>query len=259
MIIQKEPVFKAGNILTHEMLEILKEASIDSQELKYTGYSDGVLKGCAISTAPGYIKVGKGVIILNSIPYYIYSQIEVPIQATNELLLLIARAVEEQKEVDYIVRQVEVALITKEQLLESDIELCRFRLQTGAMLRTNYRDFQDMSTEYDTVCLKNAKWSAYGKGSISIEVLKKYMSEALKCNINRPEDKQFLSRIAATDGTTLNADEINLYLSWRLNQPFKERDNDEIYKALTETLKLVKGERANTVGRHMEHRRLIVD
>jgi len=259
MIIQKEPVFKAGNILTHEMLEILKEASIDSQELKYTGYSDGVLKGCAISTAPGYIKVGKGVIILNSIPYYIYSQIEVPIQATNELLLLIARAVEEQKEVDYIVRQVEVALITKEQLLESDIELCRFRLQTGAMLRTNYRDFQDMSTEYDTVCLKNAKWSAYGKGSISIEVLKKYMSEALKCNINSPEDKQFLSRIAATDGTTLNADEINLYLSWRLNQPFKERDNDEIYKALTETLKLVKGERANTVGRHMEHRRLIVD
>ena len=259
MSLQKKPIFKPGNILTHEMLEILKEAAIDAEELKYIGFSDGVLKGCHITTAQGMINVGRGIIMIKSKAYYLQSEVIVPVHPTNSTQILVVRATEEEESYDFVVREVKVQLVEENDMLPTDVELCRFRLQQGAVLRSTYRDFKDMDTEYDTVCLKYAKWSSYEKSSLSIEVLKKFMEEAVKCAITDVEDKNFLSRIAATDGTTLNAAEINWYLSWRLNKPYSERGNAEMYQGLLDVLRMIKNGRVGMSDRRPERRKMIVD
>ena len=38
---------------------------------------------------------------------------------------------------------------------KNEIELCRFRLKAGAELRTEYKDFYDIQTEYDTMLNKS--------------------------------------------------------------------------------------------------------
>lgn len=259
MSLQKKPVFKSGNILTHEMLEVLADYAINAEELKYAGYSDGVIKGCSITTSSGSILVDKGIVMVKSKLFYLQKEVVVPVLASNDLQLLVIRATEEEESFDFIEREVKVLLVPEANLLPKDIELCRFRLQAGAELRSKYRDYQDLSTEYDTVCVKYAKWSAYEKESISPIILKKFREEALACNIKDAEDKEFLMRIAATTGSTLNASEINMYLSWRLNQPYIYRSNEEMYKDLLEVLRLIKGQRASSVERRTERRRMIVD
>ena len=44
----KIPIFEKGTVLTHEMLEALKEYAMDISTLNYAGYSDGILSGCEV-------------------------------------------------------------------------------------------------------------------------------------------------------------------------------------------------------------------
>ena len=44
MNIQRLPVFKSGNILKQEMMESLKQYMVDYTILRYSGYSDGILR-----------------------------------------------------------------------------------------------------------------------------------------------------------------------------------------------------------------------
>ncbi len=259
MSLQKVPVFKPGNILTHEMLNVLKEQSMNMEEMSYLGYADGVLKGCKITTGQGTLTVGKGMIMVKSKLYYIQSEVVLQIQPTNSTQVVVARASEEEQNHDFIVREVKVMIIAESSLIPGDIELCRFRLQAGAVLRAAYRDIRDMDTEYDTVCLKYAKWSAYERSSLCMVILSQFMQDARKHQISTEEDRRFLSRIASTDGRTLNAAEINLYLSWKLQQEYKERSTEEMYKDLVAVLRLLQGGRSSMESRRMEPRRMIID
>lgn len=259
MSIQKIPVFKPGNILTHEMLQLLKEYAIDNTAVQFEGYSDGVLKGCRITTALGVLTVGKGVVLVKSKPFYIRTEKTIRTESHDNEQMLVVRASEEEYCVDFVVREVEILLVSPEDLLSDDVELCRFRLQRGALLRSEYRDYKDMDTEYDTVCIKYAKWAAYGGESIAPEILHKFAEEAQKNRTEDPRDLQFLSRIAALNGTTLNPGELNLYLSWRLNQANQKRGTGEIYDGLSQVLELIKKGRTASGQRRPENRRVIVD
>lgn len=259
MSVQKIPIFRTGNILTQEMLDILKEYAIDAEKLRYAGYSDGVLKGCSISTAPGMLTVGKGIVIIKSRLFYINSEITLSVEPTNTTQVLVVRATEEEICMDFVVREVNVVLTTEANLGSGDVEICRFCLQSGATLRTIHRDYKDMDTEYDTICYKYAKWSAYGEYSISLAILEKFAEEAMKGTVSDSEDKRFISRIAATDGTTLTRKEINFYLAWRLNTPYREQSPQEIYQALGKVLKQMQGGRPNAMPGRPMTRRIIVD
>lgn len=259
MSLQKVPVFKPGNILTHEMLNVLKEQYINMEEMAYWGYSDGILKGCNIITSQGTLTVGKGIVIVKSKPYYIESEVVLKIQPTNSTQIVVVRATEEEYNQDFIIREVKIMIIPENSIIPQDIELCRFRLQMGAILRTDYRDIRDMDTEYDTVCLKYAKWSAYEGSSLSMVILKQFLRDASRYQITMEEDKRFLSRIASSDGKTLNATEINLYLSWKLQKEYKQRSTEEMFKDLLAVLRLLQGGRNGLESRRIEPRRMIID
>lgn len=259
MSLQKVPVFKPGNILTHEMLDMLKIQTLNMEEMLYLGYSDGVLKGCKITTTQETLTIGKGIIIVKSKPYYIQEDVLLHIQPTNTTQLVVVRASEEEVNLDFVVREVKIMIVAENNLLPGDIELCRFRLQTGAFLRSAYRDYRDMDTEYDTICLKYAKWAAYEQSSLSMVILKYFLQDVRKCNKVEEEDKYFMSRIAATDGRTLNAAEINMYLSLKLHQEYKERNTSEMYQDLLAVLRMLQGGRSGRESRRLEPRKMIID
>lgn len=259
MSLQKIPVFQPGNILTHEMLQLLREYAIDNAAVQWEGYSDGVLKGCHITTAPGILTVGKGIVLVKSKPFYIRTERTIRTESHDTEQMLVVRASEEEHCVDFIVREVELLLVSPENVLADDVELCRFRLQKGALLRSEYRDYKDMDTEYDTVCVKYAKWAAYGGESVSPEILDKFAEEAMRNKTEEPGDLQFLGRIAALNGVTLNPKELMLYLSRRLNRTYQSYDNREIYDGLSEVLTLMKKGRTASGQRRPETRRMIVD
>jgi len=77
MVGKRIPLFNRGNILTKEMLDALKDYAVRSSELAYVGYSDGILKGCNITTKDNLITINKGILIFNETAYYIHEPISI--------------------------------------------------------------------------------------------------------------------------------------------------------------------------------------
>src|SRR5699024_12197970 len=62
MFVRRVPIFQRGDILRKEMLSELSETFYLSEDLKYTGYSDGILYGCNLSTTETAILINPGAI-----------------------------------------------------------------------------------------------------------------------------------------------------------------------------------------------------
>ncbi len=77
------------------------------------------------------------------------------------------------------------------ELLDDEVELCRFKLKDGARLRTEYKDFYDIQTEYDTLNLAHATWSAADGNSLSKEVTDFFARKVLACEEAGEGDPQF--------------------------------------------------------------------
>ena len=77
------------------------------------------------------------------------------------------------------------------ELLDDEVELCRFKLKDGARLRTEYKDFYDIQTEYDTLNLAHATWSAADGNSLSKEVTDFFARKVLACEEAGEGDRQF--------------------------------------------------------------------
>lgn len=73
----------------------------------------------------------------------------------------------------------------------NELELCRFKLKKGARLRTDYNDFFDIQTEYDTVNLANAAWTAAGGNTLSKEITDCFARKVLECERAETGDIQF--------------------------------------------------------------------
>ncbi len=259
MSIQRSPLFQEGSILTHDMLNVLKEYSINGAESVYEGYSDGVIKGCEVSAAEGILVIGKGIIRIRSRNYYLFQEVTIEVEKTNQPKVLAVRATEEEKSTDFLIREVQVLVENLEDVIPGDLELCRFWLQEGAKLRTKYTDFNDMDTLYDTVNLIHAGWSGYESPTLAYPVLQFFREQALKYTIANIDDKLFLSQIALLNGTSMNVKEINQYLAWRLNQKYRERTMNDIYEGLKEALSLIRAGKDTQKAHRTAARQLIVE
>lgn len=259
MSVQKLPIFQSGNILKQEMLESLKQYIVDYTILKYKDYSDGILRGCQITTTDNRIVLHSGVIILGGMPFYIKDSFEINCMPTNKVKALIIRAGETEYDRCFETKSVEFIIVDLEDINNTDIEVCRFRLQQGAKLRYEYRNMEDMNTEFDTICLVHSQWAAFGENSLSYYILHQFASEMIKINKETKEDRQFIGQILASNGESLSAECINYYISCRQNKPYTERKTDEMYEGLFEILKMTRNGKRNMAANNIRERRILVD
>ena len=141
---------------------------------------------------------------------------------------------------DFIKNPTEIYLDEKLEIEANEIEICRFKLRTGAKLRINHVDFNDLSTEYDTVNTINAPYAAYGDSSLNPNVLRQFGRELLKCNLNEAWDISFgMTCVQSKD--PVQKEIIVSYLVYKLNIEIKDYSNEEVYYYLLEVLNSVKG------------------
>lgn len=233
----KIPVFEKGAVLTQEMLEAMKGYAIDFANLQYEGYADGIISGCSVTMSDNVLSIAKGMIRYQGRLYFLSDGMHVMVKPGNGWKVLYLRMGDISKVGNYLVADIELDLDEDLQEYGNRIEICRFRLQDGARLRNQYRDFQDMSTEFDTVNEIYARWSAYGANSVSIRMLKEFAKEASTKNLQNPLDQMFVHQVLMLDGKTMNRDAIIFYLNTRFGRNNMQMTNMDIYRGLQEVLR----------------------
>lgn len=255
----KIPVFEQGTVLTQEMLEILKNYAIDLATLEYAGYGDGIISGCQVSMSGNMIYVGRGIIKYAENIYFLPNGFKVAANAGNQWQVLRIHIGSMSRDANFMIGEMHLELSSELEAASNKIEICRFRLQGGALLRNEYRDFNDLSTEFDTINEIYAQWSGYQCNSISNRVLMEYAKELQKKHTQNILDSLFVQQIMMLNGETMTRNAILFYISQRLNRPYREMGNEEIYKALLEILRINRTAGNSTPDRMREMRRIIVD
>lgn len=253
------PIFTEGNILTGEMLEEMKEYTVGFAKLSYTEYGKGILKGCNLTTTDSHITLHPGIIICFQEPILITVPAEIPYYPVNRWTALKLEVDKEYENSSWKIRNISLAFTEDLEAKENAIELCRFRLQKGARLRTEHREFKDCNTEFDTINQIYSEWAAYKETTFSPEILRSYGAELMKSEITNPWDMVFVQQIFNNRGEPLERKAIQMYLSQRLGEPVQEWSNGEIYKKLTEVQGKAKEEMSAPVRRHGGGRRIMVD
>lgn len=255
----KVPVFEKGSVLTHEMLQALQEYSVDLGNLTYTGYSDGIVTGCRVSMQDRMISVERGIIMFAGKIYFVPKDMRMMVTPGNEWRALKFQMGTMSKNNNFMVGEINLEVSNDLNPLANKIEICRFRLQGGASLRNEYRDFNDLNTEFDTVNEIYAQWAGFQKQTVSKRILDEFAKEAIGKGVQNQQDIMFIQQILALDSRGLNRDAIEFYLSTRLQKAIKPMDNLEIYKGLEEVLRNLNGPTERTKQRQRDERRIIVD
>lgn len=86
------------------------------------------------------------------------------------------------------------------ELGENQIEMCRFYLREGSVLRDSYKNFADMSTEYDTVNLICATVAGIGEKTLHPLVVKQFGEELWNMEEKDQFDFGFCSLVWNTQG-----------------------------------------------------------
>lgn len=254
----KMPMFMKGNLLTQDMLNALKEYELQISESYFAGYSDGIITGLDIQVTKGVIYIGKGIVKYQNRLFFIPDNTTVQIQPIDawQTVRLVFGDIEITK--TFAEQDMEIEVSRNTQHEEKSIEICRVRLQDGARLRSDYRNFEDMKTEFDTVNVIEAQWAAYGKESISPVILREFAKEAEKCTLGNQQDMMFVQQILNQNGKALNRELIEFYLNNRQEKKNPQYTNIEIYQGLCNVLKQIKTGKAQTTE-NRRPRRVLVD
>lgn len=234
------PTFERGRILKKESLWALRDYSYTALELQYQEYTDGVILGCGFSVEGNELCIGAGMIKSHGFIYLIAQQ-KLPCRATNELQYVKFVAMDRQEQPDYIKYAAQIRIEDQPSQNDRETELCRFKLREGSVLRTEYKDFYDIQTEFDTVNLAEAMWSSRGGVTLSREITDAYARKILACEAAESVDIQFAYQ--ALQGREAVSREILIdYLARRgdRNVDCIEWTNGEMFAELVNILQAVR-------------------
>lgn len=185
------PAFERGRIMKKELLWALRDYSYSALQLQYADYPDGIISGCRIRIEDQFICIMPGMIKCQGFIFLLTEEEKIQYAPTNYYISLKFRLLEREELADYTRYITEFALDDNLERKQNELEVCRFKLKEGAGLRTDYKDFFDIQTEFDTVNLADATWSAAGGNTLSKEVTDYFARMVLKCDKAEERDIQF--------------------------------------------------------------------
>lgn len=238
-IVRAFPQFSGGNILRNEMLLSLRGYT-QLGDLLYEGYGDGILSGCKLTTTREAIQVGRGVIVYKGRLLMLKEALEVPYSPTDTLCACKLHFQAEYIKDNVLYQEVDAVITEDVEDREGEMELCRFKLQPGAMLRSNYVDFEDRSTEYDTLCTIHSPASSMRGSTLHLDIIKAFALELMVCPAISPLDQAFCMQITGAGGA-LPLPCLSAYVGMRTgNVPDTTLTNATAYQDLLKILMSVK-------------------
>jgi hypothetical protein len=237
MFIHKIPLFNPAP-LHREILESMRDLTLLEQTARFADYSSGILVGCGLIERDMNIGVSTGLVKFGGKVYVLESGASVKYEPTDEWIVLKARFGAEEKSRDFVCSTGELVLDSNVELLPNEIEFGRFKLKRGFRLRTEYVDFADMMTEYDTVNLINATFAGIGEPTLSPAILENFAKEAFEYAEN-PIDTAFCCFALGNSGV-VSRECIRRYILKRLKA--ETESNSEIFHGLEQILLELKGQ-----------------
>ena len=235
---QKYPLLEKLHVLRTEALCAMRDRAFDSLPLYYRDYSDGIVSGCALVTEQDTIAVQPGIIRHEGFMYFIGEAMSLPYRPTEEYLLLKLKFGMPEESENFIYRSVDMELSPDMNLKTDEMELCRFKLKAGAVLRTKYVDYFDRITEFDTVDYVSCPYAAIGHSTLHPDILYNFAKEALPYKLSGM-DESFCLR--ALERLPIAYDAVCFYVARRLQTEAQSWDNLELYRALGQILRDIQG------------------
>ena len=238
MIVQVRPLFAEGLILRKEMLTALSDQAFGLGDLLFCEHSDGILSGCRLSTTRDTIEMGPGTIFFGGTLYLLKMPLSVGYHATDRLSLCKLRFSEECASGWGTYREVELVITEDSAQRTGELEICRFKLQPDARLRDRYDDFEDRSTEYDTLNTIHAPYAAQWGSTLSPAIMSAYARELLAAFPSDNLDQMFCMNVLSAS-FPLPKDTIAAYIQLRTGGLPSPCSNETLYGGLLAILKSV--------------------
>ncbi|MDE7271753.1 MAG: hypothetical protein K2N95_01660 [Lachnospiraceae bacterium] len=241
------PVFEPKRVLKKEMLENLRDYPRTLFDIQYQEYSDGILYGCRLEARDKELTVLPGVILFKGIPYFMEKPYVVSCEAQGKLTYL--KVCFTDKEVGTGREEYRGRICLDGQAPDTgrELEIARFKLQPGARLRTEYVDFDDYATEFDTVNRIHTAYAAPGHPVVWPQILKCFAQEMMRRGQRDPWDCAFCMGCMQTR-EPVPYEAVRAYLNVRLGQE-KEYTNEQTYHALLQILQEAGGNRIRRTDR----------
>ena len=193
MFFESYPKFERDIILKAEMLENIKQYPRDMFRLIYQDYADGIICGAQVLVEEGRtLVITPGIIKYQGVLYHLPEQEKIVSEALGVEQILAVRFLDKEEHVNDILYATETILKQDSKLGEKEMELCRFILKEGAVLRKDYQDLRDMATLHNTVNIIEVPYAGKGTDTLSPEITYRFGSEMLKYRLSDPYDAAFV-------------------------------------------------------------------
>jgi hypothetical protein len=240
------------------MLEHLRDFPKDIMKIYLHGYVNGILTGCKLLINDEHILIEPGIIYFDEEIYTLKEKYKVPYLATNEQAILKVKFIGENSNKDFSSYRTEIFIDGDTNIYKDEIELGRFKLKEGAKLRDAYVDFEDMTTEYNTLNRIHVPFAAYKKSTLSPYILRCFAKEAFQYKLTSPLDISFCMQCLQGEEAISKELLIN-YIVARLEIENKDYSNEKVYKLLVEVLKDIRYSKGRKRDRNHLSRKILVD
>lgn len=256
MFQREEIMFRRHTVLKAEMFSFSCQAPMEYLELQYRGWFDGILADADVLVGEKDLMLQPGIVIYKGNMFRMTKIEHIPYQANGKEMKLWLHFGECKENESGKFYETDFLLTEETQMRAGDMELVRFCLQEGAILRDKYKNFEDMNTQYNTLNYIYATYSGYQQKTISPIILREFAEEAQECSGLEAEDIAFL--MECNRGQNVSKHTIRLYLEYKLNKKLSpDCDNLEIYESLKQVLKIVRTpKRKSTMS---SGRRIMID
>lgn len=259
MIGQIFPLFESGRILRREMLEAFTDYSYRFGELLHTNYADGIISGCQLTTTQDAIILNPGLLCFDGRVFLVKEPTAVGYHPTNTINALKVRCLGEVRTESSITYEMELIISEDITSRSGQIELCRFTLQPGARLRCEYVDFEDRSTEYDTINNLHSPYAAPGQSTLNPAIIKAFANEMLTYSLENTIDISFCLNVLGQPGPVCT-DAIGAYVKLRADYNETAHSNKRLYDGLLSILQEIqKGNHEARRAAPQQRRTILID
>ena len=239
------PNFERHSILKKELLNSVRDYSVEYLKVKYEKYTKGIITGFEIKVIEDkYIEISKGVAKFKDFIYIADKEAKIKYSETNKYKSLKIVLEKDTRIRDYDRYKLGYKLDENLQLNENEIEICRFKLMEGFDLRDKHKSFEDIETEFDTINYINATWAGKERESINPYITKRFGKEAMESKLENMEDIVFCY-MCINEEKPLNIELVEQYIKNRQNLKKEKLTKEEIFKYLAITLNDIKNKKVN--------------
>ncbi|WP_042473920.1 hypothetical protein [Bacillus ndiopicus] len=234
MVTNVYPQFQKGRILKREMLESLRDYPREIVDLYFQDYSDGIIAGLDITVDGTNLLVSKGIVKYQGHIYMLTTDYTLPYEATERETALLLQFAEPEQQLDFTQYSAKLLLAAATAGADNALELARFKLKTGAILRSTYTDFSDFATEYNTLIYLHCQYAGWQKSTYHPIMLKYYARELLKNRPTNPYDIAFA--LECLNQERIEREVVDWYISNRLELAYQALSNEQAHQYLTRIL-----------------------